>query len=416
MTGSTAAVRVPGGPGTVLFVDDEPHACKWFARLFSDEFPIITAGGVDEALVLLAERGADIAVLVTDYRMPVRDGLALLNVAQRDHRNVVRLLATAYAEKDVALAAINQGRVLQIIEKPFDEAQVRSVLRGALESCRERERERALADNRAAAMRETLGFLAHELNTPLATVLGYMDALKRRLGEDERGAWPVAPDESVSPASVAAATAAAQSANTSIDRRRNTLSMVDAAERRTQYALSLVATFVQSARDAYPGAAAPARLQASRLVRALLDGYPFEHHERGWVTDELDADFELPGQRDLLYLVLCTLTKNALLALKGRAEPRLTVTLENPRDDAGQPLHAICFTDNGPGIAPDILARLTREPVTTRAAQGGSGMGLLFCRRVVQSMGGQIEVHSGQGRGTRVMLLFKPEKNIEKVE
>ncbi|UUZ69813.1 hypothetical protein LP416_11100 [Polaromonas sp. P2-4] len=38
---------------TVLFVDDEPQTCKWFTRLFSNEFSIITACSVDEALQAL---------------------------------------------------------------------------------------------------------------------------------------------------------------------------------------------------------------------------------------------------------------------------------------------------------------------------------------------------------------------------
>ena len=382
---------------TVLFVDDEPQACKWFARLFADEFSIITAGSVDEALLALRERGPEVAVLVTDYRMPVKNGLELLGAVQRDHRHVVRLLATAYAEKDVAVAAINQGRVMQILEKPFDEAQVRSALREALDASSQREREHAMSDSRAAAMRETLGFLAHELNTPLATVLGYMEALKGRY-------LPPAPD---APPGVAGMTE---------KRPGDALTMIEAAKRRTAYAMSLVATFVQSARDAYPGSA-PAKLLASRLVSTLLNDYPFENDERSWVTCDLHGDFELPGQRDLLYLVLCTLTKNAMLALRGCAQPRLHITLESIAEaPANGHKVAIRFTDNGPGIAPDILARLTFEPVTTRAQQGGSGMGLMFCRRVVQSMGGQIEVRSGPGLGASVTLLFKPEQNIERTE
>ena len=392
---------------TILFVDDEPHACKWFARLFADEFSILTAGGVDEALQLLRERAPDIAVLITDYRMPTKNGLQLLRAAQSEHRHVVRLLATAYAEKDIAMAAINQGRVLQILEKPFDEAQVRSVLREALDMYAQRERELALSASRAAAMRETLGFLAHELNTPLATVLGYMDALKGRY-------LPPAAD---APAGVA---------GMAEKRPGDTLTIIEAAERRTAYAMSLVATFVQSARDAYPGSA-PAKLRASQLVSTLLNDYPFENDERAWVSCDLRGDFELPGQRDLLYLVLCTLTKNAMLALRGGAQPRLHITLEAVAADAPAGVQnvqnvdigatsAIRFTDNGPGIAPEILSRLTHEPVTTRAHQGGSGMGLLFCRRVVQSMGGQIEVRSGPGAGASVTLLFKPEPNPERTE
>lgn len=393
----TQSPHAPQAASTILFVDDEPQTCKWFARLFSGEFVILTAGGADEAQQMLRQHHAAIAVLVTDFRMPGRNGLSLLLAAQREHRQVVRMLATAYAEKEVAVAAINQGRVQCILEKPFDEAQVRAALREALETYRQRERDHALIEGRAAAMRETLGFLAHELNTPLVTVRGYMDELKARYRGPVEGASP-------------------RVALIAENRPGDALKMIEAAERRALYAQSLVATFVQSARNAYPGAAL-APLWASRLVNTLLDEYPFEGDERAWVSADLAADFELPGQPDLLYLALCTLTKNALLALRGRAQPLLRITLERgPAAPGGQAQSIVRFTDNGPGIAPDILARLTHEPVTTRAEQGGSGMGLLFCRRVVQSMGGMIELSSEPGQGTSVTLLFKPDENLEEVE
>jgi two-component system response regulator PhcR len=116
----------------------------------------------------------------------------------------------------------------------------------------------------------------------------------------------------------------------------------------------------------------------------------------------------LPGRRDLLYLVLCTLAKNALLALRGREQPRLRIELGRETAVRGAARPWICFVDNGPGIPPDILARLTREPVTTRAQSGGSGMGLMFCLRVMQSIGGAIEVDSQLGGGTAVWLYFAP--------
>ena len=381
----------------ILFVDDEPQTCKWFARLFADEFTIVTAGSTDDALHMLRERGPDIAVLVTDYRMPGRNGLSLLRAAQQDHRHVVRLLATAYAEKEVAVAAINQGRVVCILEKPFDDAQVRGALREALEIYRQRERMHSLVEGRAVAMRETLGFLAHELNTPLATVLGYMEELK------ERHRMP-ATDAPPGLAHIAEKHAG------------DTLTMIEAAERRTLYALSLLSTFVQSAREAYPGVT-PVPLRASYLVNSLLNEYPFEGDERAWVSCDPVADFVLPAQGDLLYLVLCTLTKNALFALRENPQPNLRITLEHDADAPdGETRSSIRFTDNGAGIAPEILARLTREPVSTRTAQGGSGMGLLFCRRVVQSMGGLIEVSSELSQGTSVKLLFKPEQTSKGAE
>ena len=60
------------------------RAASGLPACFSDEFSIVTAASVDEALHMLQERGTEVAVLVTDYRMPVRDGIDLLTVAQRE--------------------------------------------------------------------------------------------------------------------------------------------------------------------------------------------------------------------------------------------------------------------------------------------------------------------------------------------
>ena len=54
----------PQGAHAVLVVDDEPPACKWFARLYGNEFVVLTAGSVNEALALLEQRGHEVAVLL----------------------------------------------------------------------------------------------------------------------------------------------------------------------------------------------------------------------------------------------------------------------------------------------------------------------------------------------------------------
>ena len=190
--------------------------------------------------------------------MPGRDGLALLNAAQRDHRHVVRLLASAYAEKEVAIAAINEGRVMRILEKPFDEpVRKRGLARSAGDLPPSREREHILIEGRAAAIRETLGFLAHELNTPLAT--GCSATWKRGEG---------------------AASGSRRGRMRRPGRRRGSRSTVRArccrCSTRPSAARCMrcrwVATFVQSAREAYPaprGAAArqpPGRRAAGNEV------------------------------------------------------------------------------------------------------------------------------------------------------
>ncbi len=370
----------------ILFVDDEAVSRQWFSRCFGDEFEISTAASVDEALAILTERGESFAALITDYRMPEQDGMKLLRFVRREHRHLVRLLVTAYAEKDVAIAAVNQGQVMRILEKPLEEEPTREALREALSLYRHQALERALNEGRAAALRETLGFLAHELNTPLATVRGSVAAVLERHRPPEPGDAPgTVRFEGLGPQELLAA--------------------LQRAERRALYCQSLVATFVQSARDAYPGAA-PQTVSAASLLGSLVDEYPFEDRERHWVSTELRQDFRLPGRRDLLYLVLCTLTKNAILALRDTAEPRLRIEVDCA-PGPGAPRAWIRFIDNGPGIAPEVLARLTREPVTTRAATGGNGMGLMFCQRVMQAAGGAIRLQSALGQGTTVELAFE---------
>lgn len=382
------SLDLPGGMPCVLFVDDEPTSRKWFAREFGDEFKVATASGADEALAMLGERSHEFGVLVTDYRMPEGDGMKLLRAVQRDFRHVVRLLATAYAEKDVAIAAVNQGKVLRILEKPLDGMATREALREALALYRAQALERLVNEGRVAALREAIGFLAHELNTPLATVRGLVGSVAARHVPQGKDAPPgLVQFTEEHPGEV--------------------LGALERAERRALYCQSLVSTFVQSARDAYPGAV-PQSISASSLVDALMHEFPFEASERGSVTFDVQRDFQLPGRRDLLYLVLCTLTKNALIALRGRDAPQLRIEVGA---DAAAPAGRqawIAFRDNGPGIPPQVLAKLTREPVTTRAGSGGNGMGLMFCQRVMQTINGSIDVQSVLGEGTIVTLFFQP--------
>jgi two-component system response regulator PhcR len=369
----------------VLFVDDEAPSRKWFARVFGDEFRVVTAAGATEALEVLAQRGHEFAVLVTDYRMPERDGMKLLRAVQRDYRHLVRLLATAYAEKEVAIAAVNDGKVLRILEKPLDEQLTREALREATALHRQQALERAMNESRVAALREALGFLAHELNTPLATVRGCVGLVASRYQPQ---------------AGIGQGVACFQEDHTG-----ELLAALERAERRALYCQSLVSTFVQSARDAYPGSA-PQSVTAQSLVDALLDEFPFDEQERARITRRIHENFSLPGRRDLLYLVLCTLAKNAMQAMRGQPNARLAIEVGVEHDQRRRPW--MRFADTGPGIPPEVLAKLTREPVTTKSQLDGSGMGLMFCQRVMQSISGSIEIESELGQGASVTLHFRP--------
>lgn len=251
------------------------------------------------------------------------------------------------------------------------------------------ERERALRDERQAnerrlaALGDTLGFLAHELNTPLATIRTAAGVLRAR-------GLP----------STATSAQYAQHEDGEID------GIVERADRAAAYCQSLVASFVNSARTVVvnPGSFDGT---ARGLLDSLLAEYPFAAHERNSVSIRIEQDFAIPGRRDLVYLVLCTLVNNALYAMRAVPQARLEIIAGVHRDpQSGAERGWIRVRDTGTGIAESVLPRLTREPFTSKSAEGGTGMGLVFCRRVMESMGGSVTIESTLGEGTTVLLGF----------
>lgn len=120
-------------PEKILYVDDESMALKYFERLVSPMAPVITAPSVEEGKALLDQRAGEIAVLVSDQRMPGAHGNELLRYARERHPSVVRMLTTAYSELGEAIEAINSGEIYRYITKPWDLESLRADLKNALE-------------------------------------------------------------------------------------------------------------------------------------------------------------------------------------------------------------------------------------------------------------------------------------------
>lgn len=108
-------------------------ALKYFERLVSPLAPVITASSVEQGKAVLRERGGEIAVLVSDQRMPGAHGNELLKFAREYHPRIVRMLTTAYSELGEAIEAINSGEIYRYITKPWDMGSLHADLKNALE-------------------------------------------------------------------------------------------------------------------------------------------------------------------------------------------------------------------------------------------------------------------------------------------
>jgi diguanylate cyclase (GGDEF)-like protein len=117
----------------ILYVDDEPANLRAFQRAFADSGlgAIHTAQSPEEGLALLDRH--DIAVIVSDQRMPRMSGTDLLARIVETHPDVVRILLTAYTDVATIIEAVNKGHVYHFVAKPWDQEELRLVLRRALE-------------------------------------------------------------------------------------------------------------------------------------------------------------------------------------------------------------------------------------------------------------------------------------------
>ncbi len=111
----------------IVVVDDEPAVLAAVARDlrrgFGKRFRVLRAGSGPEALELLREsraRGDQVAMLIADQRMPGMSGTEYLIQARTIVPDAKRVLLTAYADTDAAIAAINEVALDYYLLKPWD--------------------------------------------------------------------------------------------------------------------------------------------------------------------------------------------------------------------------------------------------------------------------------------------------------
>ncbi len=142
----------------ILVVDDEQDNLDAFRFNFRKTFDILTATSGAEALQIL--EGKDVAVVVTDQRMPKMTGVELLREVRERSPETVGIILTAFTDVDVLIEAINLGQVYRYITKPWDAKEVRGVLQYAIE------RFDLQRDNKklAAQLAEYTGYLNQQLH------------------------------------------------------------------------------------------------------------------------------------------------------------------------------------------------------------------------------------------------------------
>lgn len=229
---------------------------------------------------------------------------------------------------------------------------------------------------RRAETMSSVGFLAagvaHEINNPLTTILGYSQLLEEDKAEGD-------PDKA---------------------------------------ALELIASEAERVREIVRGLLEMSRRghQRERFDPGEVIRRALVLSRAGLEMDEVEVVLEGPegavlveADRQGVLQVVMNLLSNAVDALEGTDGPLLVLAW-------GRVGEGVFFSveDNGEGMSAEVLSRIFEPFYTTRAPGKGTGLGMAILRRIVEEHRGQVEVESRQGRGARfVVTLPEASENAE---
>ena len=386
----------------VLIVDDEEDLRYVYTRQLRDDgYLLDTAADGEEAIEKI--RATEYAVILTDMRMPRKDGLAVIAAAREHLPDAEIIVLTGHGSLENALQAFKAGNIFEYLLKPLDDIGVlNTVVARAIERRNLRKHNRELFEQLQRAYEElrqksemliqnekmsAIGVLAagvaHELNNPLTAVVGFAQMIAEKLKANRPANW----------------------SDTEYERAQQALeNLVQGAHR----ARDIVGSLLRFARATKPDARTLVDIN-----QTLRDAFVFTEHlllRHGIMLEKRLAP-ELPpvwGNSARLQHVFTNLLINAQQATPSGGIVR--VITERADEPKGVWVHV---EDTGEGIPPDALEQIF-EPFYTRKAQG-TGLGLSIAKQIVEEHGGEIRVESELGKGARFSV-FLPASDAHTID
>jgi two-component system probable response regulator PhcQ len=371
----------------LLYVDDEEKSLTNFTRAFGEQFRIMTATTAQAGLKLLEEHADEIGLLMTDQRMPGEKGVWLLERARQFRPRVIRVLVTAFADMDAAIAAVNSGAIYKYVSKPWDPPQLEQTLKRGLEFfIVQTERDQLLREkmsvlhNMLIADRiVSLGLLAaglsHHIRNSLVAVKTFLDLAPVKMNEEKSELQGLRNPEFWK------------------DYHQNVQSQIEKIN-------ALL-------KDLWTASSNPSAPFTEQVSLEQIVGDTLRSHREALTARRIEIENRIPDNLPWLRVDKPKFSRLFELLLKEElamlpAGSRVTLTAEF--SDGPPPEIVVRINDNGPGL-PEEALRAVFDPFVVRSQTPSEyGIHLMACFFIVHHHGGSIDARSQPGQGTSFTL------------
>jgi two-component system probable response regulator PhcQ len=381
----------------ILYVDDEEKSLKYFARAFEDQFKIYTATNAQDGFKLIEEHADEIGVLMTDQRMPGEKGVWLLEKARQNHPRIIRILATAYADMEAAVSAVNSGSIYKYVTKPWDPVQLEQTLKRSLEFFLvQMERDQLLREKMSvlhnmmiADRMVSLGLLAaglsHHIRNSLVAVKTFLDLAPAKMAEEKM--------------------------------EMTGLRNPDFWKEYYQNVQSQIEKINNLLKDLWSASEKPAFEFADQVkIREVLDA-SIEALKSDFAAKNIEVRNEVPDTLPLVkvdkpkfYRLFELMLKDELASLP--VGSKITFSASETQSGSNKPSIQIQMTDNGPGLPQEAL-RLVFDPFVVRSDSPMEyGIHLMACYFIVHHHGGKIEARGESPQGTTFTIRLPLDPNL----
>ena len=363
----------------LLLVDDENDFRRTVAkRLMKRGMDTKQAASGEECLEILKKDPVDVVVL--DVKMPGMDGIETLHRIKKNHPEIEVIMLTGHATTQDGVDGIKTG-AFDYLSKPIElehllgkikqahEKRVRESEKRKEADFRAKMEQQMIATERLASLGTLAAGVAHEINNPLAIIRESAGWMKSILNKEELAHMPRKGDFEM----------ALDKIENGVERARRITHQLLGTVKQTDSTLSEVD--LKELVDETVGLLH--KEAANKDVKIIQEIDPAIHSI--W-TDPYK-----------LRQVLINLITNAVHATG--AGGKITATLK-PVDDRVE----LTIEDTGQGIPKEHLKKIFEPFFSTKPPGEGTGLGLFVTRSIIEKLGGEMDVESQLGQGTRFCI------------